>query len=124
MIHFVRTKGRGRGPGTPNFWKSEKKPVFKECSIMFAIADLKGVLGPPSAPVSLFLYGSGSNAHSKSSAFEELAVSAQKSPSRVWDRDEGVAERKGREKCFPDESNCFGSPAPKPNFNNHNHIFN
>ena len=31
------------------------------------------------------------------------AVSAQKSPSRVRDRDKGVAGRNGREKYFPDE---------------------
>ena len=77
---------------------------------MFAIADLEGVLGPPIAPVSLFLCGSGSNTHSKSSAFEERAVSAQKSYSKVWDRDEGVTGRNGREKCFPDEGSLMGPP--------------
>ena len=34
-------------------------------------------------------------------------LSAQKSPSRVQDRDEGIAGRNGREYCLPDEGNSM-----------------
>ena len=52
--------------------------------------------------VSLFLCSSGSNAWGELRPLEGLHVSS-KSPSRVWDGDEGVAGRNEREKYFPDK---------------------
>ena len=40
-------------------------------------------------------------------------LSAQKSPSRVQDRDEGVAGRIGREYCFPVEGRVFAKRKQK-----------
>ena len=57
-------------------------------------------LSPAHLMVSLFLCSSGSNAQGESRALEGCLVSS-KSPSRVRDRDEGVA-RGTKEKCFPD----------------------
>ena len=55
---------------------------------------------------SMYLCSSKSNAQGESKALEGHCVQ-QKSPSRVRDRDEGVAGRNGREKCFPDEGSLI-----------------
>ena len=56
--------------------------------------------------VSLYLCSSGSNARGESRAREGRCVSS-KSPSKVWDGDEGVAWRNGREKCLPSEGSLI-----------------
>ena len=56
--------------------------------------------------VSLYLCSSGSNARGKSRVIEGRRV-IYKSPSRIRDGDEGVTERNGREKCFPNMSHWF-----------------
>ena len=58
---------------------------------------------------SLYLCSSGSDARGESRALEGRRVSS-KSPSRVRDRDEGVAGRNGREKYFPSEESLIFPP--------------
>ena len=58
--------------------------------------------------VSPFLCSSGSNAQGKGPW--KGFVSVQKSPSRVQDRDEGVAGRKGKEKYFLNEGSLICPP--------------
>ena len=65
--------------------------------------------------VSLYLCSSGSNVPGESRAKEGHRVSS-KSPSRVRDRDEGVAGRNGREQCFPDEGSLICPPGKSMSF--------
>ena len=67
--------------------------------------------------VSSFLSSSGGNAQGESRALIGQRVSS-KSPSRVWDRDEGVAGRNCRELCYPDERS-FYTKKLEPNWVNH-----
>ena len=83
--------GRKGGQGPLNFWNNQK--VFFQTRVreLFLILS-SGTFLPcvPHLTVSLYLCSSGSNARGESRAQEGRRVSS-KSPSRVRDRDEGVA---------------------------------
>ena len=107
--------GRGRRPSVQSRgwhgWKPTPRPQVWPLT-QFCPVDFSQSTSVPSAPhltVSLYLYSSGINAWGESRALEGQRVSS-KSPSRVRNRDEGVAGRNGREKRFPDEGSLICPP--------------
>ena len=73
------------------------------------ITGLTWFINLPPVSLLLFLLRSGSKARGESRALEGHHVSS-KSPSRVRDRDKGVAGRNGRELCLPEEGSLICLP--------------
>ena len=104
----------GWGLGPSNICNNQHKCVFNKRTIKVCISCFwwcPGTYAPSMAhlTVSLFLCSSESNARGESRA--------KKSPSRVWDGDEGVAGRNGRENYFPDEGSVICPDLPTRQIN-------
>ena len=98
----VESRGEPEG-GAPTIFGTTKTSAFStNAQSRFALAVLDDVLGPQRLPDGflLILFSSGSNAPGELKAPEGRLVSS-KSPSRVQDRDKGIAGRNGREKYLP-----------------------
>ena len=95
--------GAKGGIGPPNFWNIENKRVFNKCTIKVCISCCWRC---PCISVS-----SEATYESRLRAREGRRVRS-KSPSRFWDRDEGVAGRNEREQYPPGWGVIFNRSGP------------